>query len=150
MGATPVEGKKAEDRVNALLKATTKAVRRTVLSFCGLGELDETEVASMEGAMTVPMDFIVATQKDWTDEERQEARLMVSDLAEALLEAGMDEDKMREAIGGPSMKIGDVETSYHTWANRLLGYRDRQLAKLEKAKAEVPVDIVDGFGAHDA
>jgi hypothetical protein len=36
-----------EDRANAILKAVTKAKRRVTLSICGLGFLDETEVADI-------------------------------------------------------------------------------------------------------
>lgn len=43
----PLEG---EDFSNALMKATTKAKRRVTLSLCGLGWLDETEVASVQQA----------------------------------------------------------------------------------------------------
>jgi hypothetical protein len=37
---------------NAVMKATTKAIRRTVLSACGLGMLDESEIDSISGAVT--------------------------------------------------------------------------------------------------
>ncbi len=36
-----------EDLANAMMKATTKAKRRVTLSLCGLGFMDETEVASV-------------------------------------------------------------------------------------------------------
>jgi len=45
---------KGEARVNAELKAVTKAKRRATLSICGLGWLDETEVDSIPGARTMP------------------------------------------------------------------------------------------------
>lgn len=41
---------KGEARANAELKAVTKAKRRATLSICGLGWLDETEVADIPGA----------------------------------------------------------------------------------------------------
>jgi hypothetical protein len=45
----PKAGQKmtGEDLANALMKATTKAKRRVTLSLCGLGFLDETEVAAV-------------------------------------------------------------------------------------------------------
>jgi hypothetical protein len=46
-----------EDLANAMMKATTKAKRRVTLSLCGLGFLDETEVASVleaEAQLTAP------------------------------------------------------------------------------------------------
>lgn len=46
-GAVPIDGLKGEARANAMMKAETKAKRRVTLSICGLGMLDETEVASI-------------------------------------------------------------------------------------------------------
>ena len=43
-GAVPTEGLSGEKLCNAFMKATTKAIRRTVLGHCGLGMLDETEL----------------------------------------------------------------------------------------------------------
>jgi len=42
-------------KANALMKATTKAIRRTVLAHCGLGMMDETEVETIPNAVTAPM-----------------------------------------------------------------------------------------------
>ncbi len=53
MGATPIDGLKGEAKVNAMLKAVTKAKRRATLSICGLGFLDETEVDSIPSAERV-------------------------------------------------------------------------------------------------
>jgi hypothetical protein len=56
MGAAPIAGLKGEAKVNAMLKAITKAKRRATLSICGLGLLDETEVDSIPGAHIVRVD----------------------------------------------------------------------------------------------
>ncbi len=45
--AVPTKGKLGDDLCNALMKTCTKAKRRTVLSACGLGILDETEVETI-------------------------------------------------------------------------------------------------------
>lgn len=50
LGAVPVEGLKGLALANAMMKTMTKAKRRTVLSFCGMGMLDETEVDDIPGA----------------------------------------------------------------------------------------------------
>jgi len=50
MGAVPLGQLKGEALANAMLKATTKAIRRTVLAHIGLGMLDEMEVATIPGA----------------------------------------------------------------------------------------------------
>lgn len=50
-GVVAVKGLTGENLANAIMKATTKAKRRTTLSICGLGMLDETEVESIPGAV---------------------------------------------------------------------------------------------------
>lgn len=49
-GAVNVTGLKGEALANAYLKAETKAKRRVTLSLCGLGLLDESEVATISDA----------------------------------------------------------------------------------------------------
>lgn len=45
IGAVVIGGKRGEDLANALMKSVTKAKRRAILSFCGLGDvIDETEL----------------------------------------------------------------------------------------------------------
>jgi hypothetical protein len=68
MGAVPVGGLKGDHLANAMMKAITKAHRRTILMHCGLGMLDETEVETIPGAQTTPSNF------------RDEARQIVSEM----------------------------------------------------------------------
>jgi hypothetical protein len=56
-GAVSIGGLKGDSLANAMMKATTKAIRRTVLAHCGLGMLDETETESILGAVREPMDI---------------------------------------------------------------------------------------------
>lgn len=53
IGSVPIENLRGDALSNALMKTVTKALRRTVLSHCGLGMLDETEVDSVPGAVRV-------------------------------------------------------------------------------------------------
>jgi hypothetical protein len=53
-GAVAIGGLKGEPLANALMKAETKAKRRSTLSICGLGWLDETELDTIPGARVVP------------------------------------------------------------------------------------------------
>jgi len=48
MGFAKIQGLKGDMLGNAMLKATTKAKRRVTLSMCGLGMLDEDEVATIQ------------------------------------------------------------------------------------------------------
>lgn len=52
-GVVSIAGLRGENLANALMKAETKAKRRVTLSICGLGWLDETEVADVKGAKRV-------------------------------------------------------------------------------------------------
>lgn len=48
IGVVPVEGLKGPDLANAFMKAVTKAKRRAILSLCGLGMLDESELDTIK------------------------------------------------------------------------------------------------------
>ncbi len=56
-GAVSIGGLKGDALANAMMKATTKAIRRTVLAHCGLGMLDETETETISGAVREPIDI---------------------------------------------------------------------------------------------
>ena len=73
-GAVSIGGLKGDGLANAVLKATTKAIRRSVLAHCGLGMLDETEIETIPDArkesIVIPTDTPVATitqapESDW-------------------------------------------------------------------------------------
>lgn len=49
-GAVSISGLRGDAMANAVLKCTTKAIRRSVLAHCGLGMLDESEVESIPDA----------------------------------------------------------------------------------------------------
>lgn len=54
-GAVSITGLKGEALANAIMKAETKAKRRVTLSICGLGILDELEVADADDPPTPPV-----------------------------------------------------------------------------------------------
>jgi len=58
-GAVDIKGLSGEKLANALMKATTKAIRRTVLAHCGLGMLDETELETIPSSQMQKMDLQV-------------------------------------------------------------------------------------------
>jgi hypothetical protein len=60
-GAVDISGLSGEKLANALMKATTKAIRRTVLAHCGLGMLDETELDTIPNNQYQKVDLPVAT-----------------------------------------------------------------------------------------
>lgn len=54
IGAVTIGNLKGDNLANALMKASTKAKRRAVLAFCGLGILDETELETVRGLERLP------------------------------------------------------------------------------------------------
>jgi hypothetical protein len=56
-GAVDVSTARGDVLANAILKATTKAIRRAVLAHIGLGMLDETEVEAIPEARPVKIDL---------------------------------------------------------------------------------------------
>ena len=55
IGAVTIGDTKGDALANALMKAVTKAKRRAVLAYCGLGMLDETEIETIPHAKTEPI-----------------------------------------------------------------------------------------------
>jgi len=93
MGFAKIAGLKGEMLGNAMLKATTKAKRRVTLSMCGLGMLDEDEIASIpddKGNGRGKKEFVSSPTakseelKETLIEEEQEISLMSDDSIEVL------------------------------------------------------------------
>lgn len=70
---------------------------------------------------------------EWTDEEITSAKAMLPELGEKLMELGLPEPDVKSILADPESTIGLPDVSFNTWTNRFLGYRDRKLAKYEKA-----------------
>jgi hypothetical protein len=134
MGAVPVEGLKGEAKANAMLKATTKAIRRSVLAHCGLGMLDETEVETIPGAKAEPMPVVPAVP-EWTQEEVDDARVQMLTVADMLMDSGIPEDKVKEAVKKASGAIDSGECSYGTFVNRVNNMCERMIASHRKSDA---------------
>ena len=56
-GAVDIANLSGEKLANAIMKATTKAIRRTVLAHCGLGMLDETELETIPAQQMQKVDL---------------------------------------------------------------------------------------------
>ena len=56
-GAVNIGNLKGEPKANAIMKAETKAKRRVTLSISGLGWCDESEIESIPGAKSVPVNM---------------------------------------------------------------------------------------------
>jgi hypothetical protein len=69
-GAVTISNLKGDALCNALMKAETKAKRRSTLSLLGLGMLDETEVETIPNAQPVPL--LAAVPKNETQVDAPE------------------------------------------------------------------------------
>lgn len=67
-GAVTIGTSKGDALANALMKAVTKAKRRSVLALCGLGMLDETEIETIPNAVPVE---IVEPEEVTTEEPKE-------------------------------------------------------------------------------
>lgn len=95
MGAVPVENLKGEAKANAYLKATTKAIRRSVLAHCGLGMMDESEVETIPGAMK-ELAVLAPVEEEpedttWTEDDLANIQSMCDCLYDLLQVIGMPE-----------------------------------------------------------
>lgn len=75
-GAVTIGSNKGDILANAMMKAVTKAKRRAVLAFCGLGMLDETEIETIPKAKTEVIDM---------DIEAKETRSQVEQMRQAIM-----------------------------------------------------------------
>lgn len=105
MGAVPIDNLKGDAKANAMLKATTKAIRRSVLAHCGLGMMDETETETetIPGAKMESGNTLVSGAKQpdapakgpyafpWSIEELEEFETTKDRAYSAFKAAGKDE-----------------------------------------------------------
>lgn len=136
-GAVSVGGLKGDALANAILKATTKAIRRSVLAHCGLGMLDETEVETIPGARVAPVVVQVASESPPKPPEepvepsgiplmlpgKEEPYAWYRDLQEfvdALLTM-VDRIAQSPKFSGATkaMKIGELEKANHSWISNV-------------------------------
>lgn len=135
-GAVSVAGLKGDALANAILKATTKAIRRSVLAHCGLGMLDETEVETIPGARVAPVVQVASESPPKLVEEpvqtsgiplmlpgKEEPYAWYKDLQEfvdALLTM-VDRIAQSQKFSGATkaMKIGELEKANHSWISNV-------------------------------
>ena len=160
IGAVQIAGLKGEARANAMAKAMTKAKRRVTLSICGLGWLDETEVAGMDdtAAPSLALDALFPTEP-----EAAESSPVAIDVTPEPDEPDAAPEAQELLLGRIPMFIGD-ETydmpdakAWYTEFRKQLDYiygngdsytpRERmtRLKEFEQANAE-GLDMIPGIG----
>lgn len=73
IGCVSVQGLQGDALCNAFMKAVTKAKRRAVLSLCGLGMIDETEVETIPGVIPAVIVDQVKQEPKFHSKELQKA-----------------------------------------------------------------------------
>lgn len=118
-GAVPIGGLKGEALANALMKGTTKAIRRTVLAHVGLGMLDETEVATIPDAQRIeytdkPLEVTADPRGDLTGVDmsmRDEHVDAITEILNADQEDHQIADTLREYVGDFLVGFNDLYIS---------------------------------------
>lgn len=127
-GAVNVAGLKGEALANAYLKAETKAKRRVTLSLCGLGLLDETEVAD-----------IPDSAKDVTQAHATESKpLMTAPKAETVFQTDVPEGQ--EPPETPEFD-GDPGEYRVTFGRK---YKGKKLKEIPKAELDSYIKWLEG------
>lgn len=123
VGAVSLTGLKGEALANAIMKCRTKAMRRATLTHVGLGMLDESEVDTIPGAKTVPVD--PPAEYTWTEEDTKTATISVNGFGDQLAsDFHLDEADIHPILAKPKSTIGDPTISPEVWFRRFLGYCD--------------------------
>lgn len=125
MGAVSIGTTKGEALANALMKATTKAIRRAVLAHCGLGMLDEMEAATIPGAESEQWQVVQEESKP--DDGIAEGTRRVDEAIRGLsvCNSTAEIELLEESITGG----GD-------WLGRVKRYREAKAERLAAIEAE--------------
>jgi hypothetical protein len=104
-GAVNLSGLKGEALANAMMKAETKAKRRVTLSLCGLGMLDETEVATLkeQGAAQEP------TGNKWESPQNSPAGANIAQPTGAPVATGEAQPSTQGTAASPAASQGQQQ-----------------------------------------
>lgn len=83
IGAVTIGAIKGDALANALMKASTKAKRRAVLAFCGLGMLDESELETVRGVQIVNEPIVLTPEEH--KEISSDEQFLTEDQGKALM-----------------------------------------------------------------
>lgn len=131
IGAVNIDGLRGEARANAVMKAITKAKRRTTLSICGLGMLDESEADSIAGAQIMTVDqahgqqpalpektpaetFMASAWSYESDSQREEAEEEYTRLVGVAVEHGHKHAEKLQSKAAADLKDGELHNAVAT------------------------------------
>jgi hypothetical protein len=121
-GAVSIGGLKGDALANALMKAETKAKRRSTLSLLGLSMLDETEIETIPNAQPVPapsvekpkLSLVETAQADVVEVQAEEIK---RDETDARIEEAKKEQNNVEAL---KQELEQIKTATQADADKLL------------------------------
>lgn len=128
MGAVTIANMKGDGLANALMKATTKAIRRAVLAHCGLGMLDETETETIPNVQTQEWQEPVSMKS--LDPEQVERGIRLTNeaiSALSLCDSMNDIYKLEDSYTRPEKMVGEMTD----WLLNVTRYK---VAKAERIK----------------
>lgn len=153
MGSLSVAGLKGEALANAFMKATTKAIRRSILAHCGLGMLDEDEVTNQEwtkepvvpqgrpgdcNAPEEPKKEIDGDGNDafiWSADQKVEFNNLCDALLDLSQKAGESEEESNKRLDFYRSQKADTSEDPDKVLNRMYGSCERLESKIKKAAA---------------
>lgn len=90
--------------------------------------LDTTETPSGD-AEEYPFQDEGPKEFPWSDDDYANAKNLIADLADTLMDRGVEEAVITAIVSKPQSTIGDTTIGFEKWANRLHGYCQRTLVK---------------------
>ena len=149
MGAVSIGGLKGEAKANAMMKTITKAKRRVTLSICGLGMLDETEVATIPGAK--PIKAATPSQIVETLNKADEASLQqyggqlayILNFSDGKVEECENKEKYFERYTEIQLAIYKSSLHYTQKLERMKNFEDRNILNIQSLDIEIATEVIN-------
>ena len=76
-------------------------------------------------------DNTVEAEYEWSDDQYAEAKALIADLGQTLMDLGVSEEDQKPILDKPRATIGDTTVGFEKWADRLAAYSIRTLTKFK-------------------
>tara|TARA_R110000851_G_scaffold309848_1_gene469431 strand:- start:707 stop:1480 length:774 start_codon:yes stop_codon:yes gene_type:complete len=140
MGAVSIGGLKGEAKANAMMKTITKAKRRVTLSICGLGMLDETEVATIPGAKPIK----AATPSQIVETlNKADSVTFVLNFSDGKVEECENKEKYFERYTEIQLAIYKSSLHYTQKLERMKNFEDRNILNIQSLDIEIATEVIN-------
>lgn len=145
-GAVTIKGLAGDNLANAYMKAETKAKRRVTLSICGLGLLDETEVASIHNAIHPKQPEAIKSYNDSIPDEPPYRELPkfipeVTPKMKAMFEKNETEEIKKQLQSVPTSPPSDFEEPAFPFEEEQIYVNDNTMLMFGKNKGKTFQEI---------